>query len=380
LDATEIRLEITLHDFFELFGRERLSAMRFVIILLLMPVVLAHAQSFGERDGYFTLRQFVFDSGERLDELRLHYTTIGEPRRDRSGRVSNAVLILHGTGGSGRGFLSTDYGHQLFVPGGVLDSTRYYLILPDAIGHGKADKPSDGLRMKFPHYAYSDMVRAQYRLLTEGLKVDHLRLVTGTSMGGMHTWLWGVTYPTFMDALMPLASAPVEIAGRNRLFRKMVQESIRRDPDWKNGDYTTPPLRALSAVVFVTALMSSAPHQMYRRAPTRVQADEMFDKEYAVKIGLADANDILYHFDSSRNYNPWPDLEKIKARLVAINSADDEVNPPDLGIMEEAMKRIPGARYVLIPTGPETTGHSTHSRAKLWKQELERLLLDSAEN
>ncbi|MFN7933945.1 MAG: alpha/beta fold hydrolase [Bryobacteraceae bacterium] len=349
-----------------------------IAVLLLAALGLAWADDFGSREGDFIIRNFTFRTGEKLDELRIHYTTIGQPHRNGQGIVDNAVLILHGTGGQGRGFLSEEFGGQLFVPGGLLDTRRYFIILPDGIGHGKSSKPSDGLRMKFPRYTYADMIRAQHLLLTEGLKVDHLRLVTGTSMGGMHTWLWGVTYPSFMDALMPLASAPVEIAGRNRLFRKMVMESIRRDPDWKGGDYTTPPLRGLQAMTFVTALMSSAPHQMYAQAPTRELADAMFEKNVLSKVGSADANDILYHFDSSREYNPWPDLERIRAPLVAINSADDEVNPPDLGILEKAMQRIPKARYVLIPTGPETRGHSTHSRPRIWKAELERLMRESS--
>jgi homoserine O-acetyltransferase len=348
-------------------------------LLFVLPIIAGalSGASFADREGNFILRDFVFGDGGKLAELRLHYTTLGSPRRNRAGHVENAVLILHGTGGQGRGFLSDNFGGELFIPGGLLDAAKYYLILPDAIGHGKSSKPSDGLRMRFPHYTYADMIRAQHALLTEGLHIDHLRLVMGTSMGGMHTWLWGEMYPDFMDALMPLASAPVEIAGRNRLFRKMAMESIRRDPEWNDGNYTKPPMNGLRAMSFVTALMSSAALLMYTQAPTRAEADRMFEEKVLVKVGTADANDILYHFDSSREYNPWPDLEKIQAHLLAVNSADDEVNPPELGVVEKAMQRVRHGRFVLIPTGPKTTGHSTHSRAELWKHELARLLRES---
>jgi homoserine O-acetyltransferase len=317
-------------------------------------------------EGDWTVRDFRFHAGETLPELRLHYTTVGNPSAD------SAVLIMHGTGGSGRAFLSQQFGGQLFGPGQPLDATKYYIILPDGLGSGKSSKPSDALKMKFPHYDYADMVAAQYRLVTEHLGVKHLRLVMGTSMGAMHTWMWGEMYPDFMDALMPLASAPVEIAGRNRLLRKMIMEAIRSDPEWKNGDYEKQP-KGLRAAQYALTMMTSSPLQMYKQNPTREQADAAFDQLMANAM-RRDANDMLYQYDCSSDYNPSPDLEKIKARLIAVNSADDEVNPPELGILEREIKRVKNGRYVLIPTGEETRGHGTHSIAKLWKQYVVELL------
>jgi homoserine O-acetyltransferase len=316
-------------------------------------------------EGDFKIRDFKFHTGETLPELVLHYTTVGKPSPD-------AVLIMHGTGGSGRGFLSPGFGGELFGPGQPLDANKYYIILPDAIGHGRSSKPSDGLHMKFPHYDYYDMVTADYRLLTEHLGVKHLRVVMGTSMGGMHTWIWGEKYPDFMDALMPLASAPVEIAGRNRMLRRMIMDAIRNDPDWNNGEYQKPP-RGLMASQYGLTVMTSSPLQMYKQYPTREKADAAFDRimEGAMR---KDANDTLYQFDSSSDYNPQPELEKITARLIAVNSADDAVNPPELGIMEREIKRVKNGRYVLIPISDETRGHGTHSLPKLWKQYLLELL------
>ncbi len=316
-------------------------------------------------EGDFAIRDFHFHSGEALPELRIHYTTVGNPSNP-------AVLIMHGTGGTGRAFLSAGFAGELFGPNQPLDAKKYFIILPDGIGHGKSSKPSDGLRTHFPHYCYHDMVTADYRLLTDHLGIRHMRLIMGTSMGAMHSWVFGEMYPDFMDALMPLASAPVEIAGRNRLLRRMVIDSIRDDPEWKNGDYEKPPQGLLGAQYGLT-MMTSSPLQMLKQSPTRAQADAAFDK---LKDGAMrkDANDMLYQFESSSDYNPQPELEKITARLIAINSADDQVNPPELGIMEREIKRVKHGRYVLIPISDDTRGHGTHSVAKLWKQYVVELL------
>ncbi len=327
----------------------------------------------GQREGDWTTRDFAFHSGEKLAELRLHYITIGKPARDPEGHVSNAVLILHGTGGSGRAFLSDNFAGELFGPGQPLDAASHYLILPDAIGHGKSSKPSDGLHARFPHYDYEDMVRAESLLVRDGLKVDHLRLVMGTSMGAMHTWVWGYLYPDAMDALMPLASAPVEIAGRNRMFRAMIIQAIRNDPDWKKGEYTEPPVNGLIAAEYALWMMTSSPLQLQKTNPTPEKADRAVAdlRERAKKV---DANDMLYQFEASTDYNPEPHLGQIQALVFAINSADDEVNPPELGLVSRAIEKVPHGRYILIPTSDETRGHGTHSRAAAWKQYLKELL------
>jgi homoserine O-acetyltransferase len=318
--------------------------------------------SLGQTEGDFEVRNFSFQSGETLPELRLHYTTIGKPVRDAAGRVRNAVLIMHGTGGTGGGFASEIFGGELFRAGQPLDAAKYFIILPDAVGHGKSSKPSDGLHARFPHYRYADMVRAEYLLVHDGLKVDHLRLVMGTSMGAMHTWMWGEMYPDYMDALMPLASAPVEIVGRNRMFRAMVIDSIRGDPAWNGGNYDMPPAQGLFAANYAVWMMTSSPLRLHKTNPTREQADAAV--EALRKRALAtDANDMLYWYEASIGYNPSPLLATIKAPLYAVNSADDEVNPPELGILDREIKRVPRGRYILIPTSEETAGHGTHSRA-----------------
>jgi homoserine O-acetyltransferase len=324
-------------------------------------------------EGDWVTRDFRFHTGDKLAELRLHYITIGKPGRDSSGHVSNAVLILHGTGGTGHGFLSENFSGELFGPGQPLDAATHYLILPDAIGHGKSSKPSDGLRMRFPHYDYEDMVRAEQLLVRDGLHVDHLRLVMGTSMGAMHTWVWGYLYPEGMDALMALASAPVEIVGRNRMFRAMIIQAIENDPDWKDGNYTKEPLNGLIAAEYSLWMMTSSPLQLHKRNPTREKADEAVE-ELRERAKRADANDMLYQFEASGDYNPEPHLAAIKAPLFAVNSGDDEVNPPDLGILEREIPKVPRGRYILIPTSDETRGHGTHSRAVVWKQYLLELL------
>jgi len=327
-------------------------------------------------EGDFILRDFKFESGESLAELRLHYYTLGRPQRNDAGRVRNAVLVLHGTGGTGQGFLTERFAGVLFGKGGLLDAERYYIILPDNIGHGKSSKPSDGLRARFPHYNYNDMVLAQYRLLTEGLAVDHLRLVMGTSMGGMHTWVWGTRFPDFMDALMPLACLPVPIAGRNRLFRRMVIDSIRNDPQYRGGDYSAQP-PGLVAAIQTVMVMTSVPLQWQKLYPTRQAADEFIDSQVRSRLARTDANDMLYQFDASRDYDPAPLLEKIRAPLLAINSADDQVNPPELGVIEREIRRVPRGRFVLLPITEETRGHGTHSLPEIWQQHLARLLEES---
>jgi homoserine O-acetyltransferase len=328
-----------------------------------------YAQQF---EGDWNVPDFTFQSGERIPTLRLHYITLGSPQRDADGHVRNAVLILHGTGGIARNFLSAEFGGELFGKGQPLDATRYYIILPDAIGTGGSSKPSDGLRMKFPHYRYGDMVRSQYLLVRDGLKVDHLRLVMGTSQGGMHTWLWGETYPDFMDALMPLASAPVEIAGRNRITRIMAIQAIKNDPGWKNGDYTTQP-RGLIAARNIRSIMTGSALQFQKENPTAEKADAAFEAMAKAALRL-DANDTIYQYEASTGYDPSPMLEKIQGPLFAVNSADDEINPPELGILEREIKRVKRGRYILIPLSDQTRGHQTHNVAVLWKNHLVELL------
>ena len=345
------------------------------VLLLLSAFCWAQQDPSGysqQFEGDWNVPDFTFHSGEKLAQLRLHYITLGSPVRDAAGHVRNAVLVLHGTGGTSQNFLSAEFGGELFRKGQPLDATRYYIILPDAIGTGKSSKPSDGLRMKFPHYRYDDMVRAQYLLVHDGLKVDHLCLVMGTSQGGMHTWLWGVTYPDFMDALMPLASAPVEIAGRNRMTRTMAIQAIKNDPDWKNGEYHTQP-RGLIAARNIRSIMTGSALQYQKENPTAEKADAAVEA-LAKAASRTDANDTIYQYEASTDYNPSPMLEKIQAPLFAINSADDEINPPELGILEREIKRVKRGRYILIPLSGQTRGHQTYNRAVVWKNHLLELL------
>ena len=315
------------------------------------------------------LRDFAFNSGERLPRLRLRYLALGEKRLDASGKVSNAALILHGTTGSGAQFLRPSFAGELFQRGQPLDAERHFIILPDGIGHGGSSKPSDGLRMRFPRYGYRDMIRAQRRLLTECLGIDHLKLVMGTSMGGMQTWLWGIHYPDFMDYLVPLASLPAEIGGRNRMTRKMIMDSITRDPAWNNGNYDEQPPGLINAI-HLLIMMTSCPLQWQKEAPTREAADAFLAERIRASASVLDANDMLYAFAASQDYAPAPGLSRIKAPLLAINSADDQVNPPELGIMEAAMKRIKRGRCVLLPIDGRTRGHGTHTLAGVWKRHL----------
>ena len=328
-------------------------------------------------EGDYTIQDFHFKSGETLAQLRVHYLTLGKPQKDASGKVSNAVLILHGTGGSGRQFLSPQFANVLFGPGQLLDANRYFIILPDNIGHGKSSKPSDGMHAHFPHYDYDDMVAAQHEMLEKGLGVNHLRLVMGTSMGCMHSWVWGETYPDFMDALMPLACLPVQIAGRNRLWRKMVIEGIRKDPDWQNGDYTTEPRAALQISADFLLIAGTTPLLMQKSDPTRDAVDKFLDDTTKRITATLDANDFLYAVSSSRNYDPSPKLETIKAPVMFVNSADDFINPPELGIAEHEIKRVPRGRFVLIPISDQTHGHGTHTWAAVWQEHLKELLEES---
>ncbi len=323
--------------------------------------------------GDFAMTNFHFTSGDSLPQLRIHYTTLGAPRRDASGFVRNAVLVLHGTTGSGRNFMSATFAGELFGPGELLDSATHYIILPDGIGTGKSTKPSDGLHARFPHYGYVDMVTAQHRLVTEGLHVNHLLVVMGTSMGGMQTWMWGERYPNFMDGLMPLASVPTQIAGRNRMMREMVSGSIRNDPSWNGGEYTQPP-HGLYGALEMLFMMTSSPLYDQKLAPTRDSADSYITSWMRARMAASDANDFMYQFEASRDYDPSPDLEKIRAPLIAVNSADDQVNPPELGLMEKLITRVPNGSYVLIPISDKTRGHGTHSLPAIWKSHLAELL------
>lgn len=348
------------------------------IFALLLATLPGFAASYpAAAEGDFVVHDFHFRSGETLPELRLHYRTLGTAVRDAQGTVRNAVLILHGTGGAGSNFLTERFAGVLFGPGQLLDATKYFIILPDNVGHGGSTKPSDGLRAKFPHYGYRDMIETQYRLVTEGLKVNHLRLVMGTSMGAMHTWLWGETYPDFMDALMPLASEPIPISGRNRMTRKMIINCIRDDPQWSGGNYKSQPF-GLECALNTLFMMTSSPLWLQHEAPTPPTADAYIDKYIRDRLSKTDANDLLYQVESSRDYDPEPGLEKIRAPLFAINSADDEVNPPELGIMEREIKRVKHGRYILLPITPETRGHGTHSLPANWKPYLWELLEQSS--
>jgi homoserine O-acetyltransferase len=318
------------------------------------------------KEGDFIAHDFRFHSGEVIPELRLHYTTIGAPSGE-------PVLVLHGTTGSGTALLSPGFAGELFGPGQALDASKYYLILPDAIGHGKSAKPSDGMRAKFPAYNYDDLVEAQYQLVTAGLGVKHLRLIIGNSMGGMNAWMWGEKYPGFMDALVPMASQPTEMSSRNWMMRRIIIDGIRNDPDWNNGNYTTQPRSAHAASVFYGIVSAGGTLAYQKAAPTREAADNLVDGRLAAPFP-ADANDVLYQWNASRDYNPSPGLEKIEASVLAINSADDERNPPETGLMDRALKRIKNARLFLIPASEETRGHLTTGLPNFWKNEVRDFL------
>ncbi|MGE5102449.1 MAG: alpha/beta fold hydrolase [Deltaproteobacteria bacterium] len=343
------------------------------IVSLLALVRPADAQAPAGND--YVIRDFKFESGETLPELRIHYLAFGHPRRDASGVVRNAVMVLHGTTGSGAGFTSRTFAGELFGPGQLLDTAKYYVVLPDGIGHGSSTKPSDGLHARFPKYTYNDMVDAQHELLTKGLGVNHMRLVIGTSMGCMHSWVWGERYPTFVDGLVPLACAPTQIAGRNRMMRTMIMDAIRNDAGYNGGEYTTQPAGLRQAMGFLFVLTSS-PKVQLRQAPTRDKADSVIRAYLDENTRTHDANDVVYAFNASRHYDPSPELEKITARVLAINSADDFVNPPELGLMEQLMPRVKHGRYILLPITEQTHGHGTHSLPAIWKGYLAEFLKD----
>jgi homoserine O-acetyltransferase/O-succinyltransferase len=347
------------------------------LLLIFAGRLVFAAQHPAPIEGDYTIRDFKFASGETLPELRLHYRIIGKPEKDAQGKTTNAVLIMHGTTGSGAQFIPRpEFADELFEKDQPLDATKFFIILPDGIGHGKSSKPSDGMHAKFPRYGYLDMVEAQYRLLTEGLGVNHARLVMGTSMGGMHTWLWGELHSDFMDALMPLASLPTQISGRNRAWRRMIIDAIHNDPAWDGGEYKTQPpsLRTAAEMLW---FMSSNPLLRQKEAPTLAKADEVVDKFVEQIVKVDDANDVLYALEASHDYDPGPNLEKIHAPLLAINSADDLINPPELLILEREIKRVPKGRAIVIPFSDKTRGHGSHTVAALWKDELLKLLKET---
>ncbi len=344
---------------------------RFVQALTLILVACLGLPAWGlefpkPSEATWIAKDFKFHSGETLPELPIHYTTIGDPKGE-------PVLILHGTSGSGTSLLTAAFAGELFGPGQPLDASKYFIILPDGIGHGKSMKPSDGLKAKFPGYSYDDMVAAQYRLMTEGLGVKHLRLVLGFSMGGMHAWMWGTQHPEFMDALVPMASQPAAMSSRNWMMRRLVIDTIRNDPDWKGGNYAEPPKSAKPALVFYLIATNGGSRALQKAAPTREAADKLLDARLAAPL-TTDVNDLLYQYEASRDYDPSAGLEKIEAQVLAINSADDERNPPETGVMERELKRIKSASLYLIPGSETTSGHVTVLNAKLWADQLVPLL------
>ena len=353
-------------------------------LVAVAALLLADGASFAEpvppatQEGDYLARNFHFASGATLPELRLHYTTLGQPVRDGHGHVTNAILILHGTGGDGHQFLRPQFAGELFGPGQPLDVAKYYVILPDAIGHGRSSKPSDGAHARFPEYGYADMVAAQHLLVTEGLGVDHLRLVMGTSMGCMHSFVWGETYPDFMDSLMPLACLPVQIAGRNRMWRKMLIDAIRDDPAWAGGEYRTEPRAALRTASDLLLIAGTAPLYAQATLPTRDAADQRVVEYTNAQLATLDANDLLYQVSASRDYDPSGRLGEIRAPVLWVNSADDFINPPELGIAEKCVRELKHGRFVLLPISERTRGHGSHTWAVLWKSELVALLEESA--
>jgi len=348
---------------------------RLVLLLAFTLAALAapaHA-AWPIREGDFMARDVTFRSGEHLDAVRLHYTTLGTPHRNARGEIDNAVMILHGTGGSGKNFLVPQFADELYAPGAPFDLATTFVILPDNIGHGGSSKPSDGLRMAFPHYDYDDMVALQHRLLVEGLGITRLKLILGTSMGCMHSFVWGETYPGFAERLAPFACNAVALAGRNRMWRKMAIDAIRADPAWKDGNYTDQPAAGARTAADLLILAGINPLAMQAQLPTRAATEAALDTAFA-RARQIDANDALYYLDASRNYDPSPALERITVPVLWINSADDFINPPELGLAERLVRRMPRARFILIPASTETRGHGTHTWARFWKADLVRLL------
>lgn len=329
------------------------------------PPTSASPDTFNLREADFLIQNFRFQSGEALPQLRQHYITLGTPARDAAGNIINAVILLHGTTGTGKNFLAPSLGDYLFKPGMPLDAKKYYVILPDGIGRGGSSKPSDGMRMKFPKYGYSDVVEAEYRLCTEGLGIKHLRLVLGTSMGGMMTWMWGERYPQYMDGLVAVASQPVELSGRNWLWRRLIIEGIRQDSEWNNGNYQKEP-RAFVYFSPEFNIMTESPVRLQERLTTREQANEYYNQVVENNRKVLDANDYLMWLESSYDYNPGPDLDKIQARLLAINFADDELNPPELGIMEPALQRVKNGKLIVVPASSQSRGHQTLNVGNIW--------------
>jgi homoserine O-acetyltransferase len=331
------------------------------------------------KDGWYTVPNFRFGTGETLPELKLHYLTLGTPHRNAAGHTDNVILLLHGTGGDAHSLLNPAFSDVLFGPGQPLDTTKYFIVLPDDLGHGESSKPSDGLRMNFPHYDYDDMVRSQHQMLVDGLHIDHLRLILGTSMGCMQSFVWGETYPDFSDALAPFACLPVELAGRNRMWRYMSMQIIRDDPAWDNGNYTTEPVEGLRGANDLLIIAGSSPLQMQKNFPTREQAEKYVDTTLDRLIAHTDADNFLYYVNASRNYNPEPKLGAITAPVLWINSADDFINPPELSIAQELVGRMPHAKFILIPISDKTRGHGTHTVASVWKDYLVQFLAETEE-
>lgn len=345
-----------------------------VALLAAQIATAAEPASWPAQGGTYTISEFRFGTGETLPELRLHYLTLGTPHKDPAGRIDNAVLLLHGTGGDARSLLNPIFADELFGPGQPLDITRYYIILPDDIGHGSSSKPSDGLRARFPQYDYDDMVRSQHAMLVDGLGVDRLRLILGTSMGCMQAFVWGVTYPGFAEALVPLACLPTAIAGRNRMMRHMAIQAIKLDPAWNNGDYTTQPVQGMRTANEMLLIMGLSPLQAQKAAPTRAAAEAYVDRYLERALARTDANDMLHYLDASRNYDPSASLDRITVPVLYINSADDFVNPPELGMAGNLAARMPRCRFVLLPISDSTRGHGTHTAAAVWKNHLVRFL------
>jgi len=353
-----------------------------LLLLTILSMVATSAQvpatEWPTQDGAYIIKNFRFGSGESLPELKLHYLTLGKPHKDAQGHTDNAVLLLHGTGGSAHSLLNPVFANVLFGPGQPLDITKFFIIFPDDIGHGQSSKPSDGLHMRFPQYDYDDMVTSQHTMLLEGLHVDHLRLILGTSMGCMQSFVWGETYPQFSDALAPFACLPIEIAGRNRMFRYMAMQSIREDPAWDNGNYTHEPIEGRRGAVHGLIIATAAPQQMQKDFPMRQQAEDYVNRTVNAIVARTDADDFLYYFNASRDYNPEPKLNTITAPVLWINSADDFINPPELEIAQKLVTRMPHARFILIPASMETYGHGTHTHAAVWENYLIQLLQESA--
>jgi len=332
--------------------------------------------SWPTQDGVFTIANFRFGTGEVLPQLRLHYLTLGKPHTDKNGHTDNAVLLLHGTGGDAHSLINPIFADVLFGSGQPLDITKYFVILPDDIGHGSSSKPSDGMHAHFPQYDYDDMVSSQHTMLLQGLKVDHLRLILGTSMGCMQAWVWGETFPGFADALAPFACLPTALAGRNRMMRYMAVQAMEQDPQWLDGDYKSEPVQGLRTANEILFVMGSSPLQMQKQAPTRVAAEKYIDG-YLKRGAAPDANDLIYQLQASRNYDPSTHLDRITAPVLYINSADDFINPPELGIAETLAKKVPHCRFILIPISDATRGHGTHTVAAIWKDYLVQLLKES---